>query len=200
MFDGISQALLDDSVEAESDFIGSFVGRPLLRSLRSYFPVERSLLREREAPRLIPSGPIPTDTIGERCSEPSLQLAQPGLKRSRLSTGASCRVRRMSNETAEVDGHSCQKLHQLVMISRAIRRRSSRCAASNFAASCRRSRSARSLSVISRGGGPRCGPRGSALGAKTFALESTTEKQIRRITGELPFPQESDPMIALPDE
>ena len=46
---------------------------------------------------------------------PSLQLAHPALERSRLSTGASCRVRRMSNETAEVDGHTCQKLHQVVM-------------------------------------------------------------------------------------
>ena len=33
MFDGISQALLDDSVEAGSDFIGSFVGKP--RSTKS---------------------------------------------------------------------------------------------------------------------------------------------------------------------
>jgi hypothetical protein len=78
MFDGFSQALLDDSVEAGPISLEASSANRVLRSLRSYFPVERSLLREREAPRLIPSGPIRPDTIGERCSEPSLQLAQPG--------------------------------------------------------------------------------------------------------------------------
>ena len=80
MFDCISQALLDDFVEAGSDFYWKLRRQTeYLRSLRSYFPVERSLHREREAPRLIPSRPIPTDTIGERCSEPSLRLAHPGV-------------------------------------------------------------------------------------------------------------------------
>ena len=112
MFDGISQALLDDFVEAGSDFYWKLRRQP---TLRSYFPVERSLHRKREAPRLIPSRPIPTDTIGERCSEPSLQLAQPSA--GALSLVDWCLVPSQADEqrTAEVDGHTCQKLHQLVM-------------------------------------------------------------------------------------
>jgi hypothetical protein len=41
---------------------------------------------------------------------------------------------------------------------------------------------------------------GSSTGSGDICLGVNHGKQISRITGELPFPQKSDPMIALPDE